>query len=173
MAESETKTRQFAKTLGISIGAIRALKFVMAVAIDELTELIIGAAIRVHKELGPGLLESIYRDCLQIELALAGLTVEVESRVPIFYHGHSIRDDLKVDLLIDGRIIVEIKAVERMHPVHQAQVITYLKLSGCPAGLLLNFNTTSLRNGLKRVDHPDVYAQKHLSKRSKPEVKTS
>jgi GxxExxY protein len=136
----------------------------MAIAIDELTEMIIGAAINVHRELGPGLLESIYRDCLQIELGLAGLNVEVERRVSIFYRGHPIRDDLKVDLLVDGRIIVEIKAVDRMHPVHQAQVITYLKLSGCPAGLLFNFNTTSLRSGLKRLDHPDIYAKKHPGK---------
>jgi GxxExxY protein len=136
----------------------------MAIAIDELTEMIIGAAINVHRELGPGLLESIYRDCLQIELGLAGLNVEVERRVSIFYRGHPIRDDLKVDLLVDGRIIVEIKAVDRMHPVYQAQVITYLKLSGCPAGLLFNFNTTSLRSGLKRLDHPDIYAKKHPGK---------
>jgi GxxExxY protein len=88
----------------------------MAIAIDELTEMIIGAAINVHRELGPGLLESIYRDCLQIELGLAGLNVEVERRVSIFYRGHPIRDDLKVDLLVDGRIIVEIKAVDRIAP---------------------------------------------------------
>jgi GxxExxY protein len=124
--------------------------------IDELTELVIGCAIAVHRALGPGLLESIYRDCLVIELTLAGVHVSVEYRVPIEYRGQRVRDDLKVDLLIDGRLVVEIKAVERLHPVHQAQVITYLKLSGCPAGLLLNFNASSLRAGHKRLDHPDV-----------------
>jgi GxxExxY protein len=137
-----------------------------ALTIDELTELVIGCAIAVHRALGPGLLESIYRDCLVIELTLAGLEVSVEYRVPIEYRGQRVRDDLKVDLLIDGRVIVEIKAVDRLHPLHQAQVITYLKLTGCPAGLLLNFNTPSLRAGLKRLDHPDVYAEKLAAKRA-------
>jgi GxxExxY protein len=137
-----------------------------ALTIDELTELVIGCAIAVHRALGPGLLESIYRDCLVIELTLAGLEVSVEYRVPIEYRGQRVRDDLKVDLLIDGRLIVEIKAVDRLHPLHQAQVITYLKLTGCPAGLLLNFNTPSLRAGLKRLDHPDVYAEKLAAKRA-------
>jgi GxxExxY protein len=101
-----------------------------------------------------------------IELMLAGLDVSVEYRVPIEYRGQRVRDDLKVDLLIDGRLIVEIKAVDRLHPVHQAQVITYLKLTGCPAGLLLNFNASSLRAGLKRLDHPEVYAEKLAAKRA-------
>jgi GxxExxY protein len=137
----------------------------MSLLIDELTELVIGCAIAVHTALGPGLLESIYRDCLLIELAARGIGVEVERRVPLVYLGHRIRDELKVDVLVDGRLIVEIKAVERLHPIHQAQVITYLKLAGCPAGLLLNFNVTSLRGGLRRLDHPDIYAQKHPGRR--------
>jgi hypothetical protein len=73
---------------------------------------------------------------------------------------------LKLDLLVDGRLVVEVKAADRLHPVHQAQVITYLKLTGCPAGLLLNFNATSLRAGLKRLDHPTIYAEKQAAKRS-------
>ena len=119
----------------------------MAIAIDQLTELIIAAAISVHKELGPGLLESIYRDCMQIELTDGGLNVEVERRVPIFYRGKPVRDDLKVDLLVDGQIIVEI--------------------SGCPAGLLFNFNSTSIRTGLRRLNHPKIHAQKRSSGDSK------
>ncbi len=130
-------------------------------AIDALSELVIGAAIAVHTALGPGLLESIYRDALVIELTALGISVTVEERVPVFYRGQRIRGDLKIDLLVDGRLIVEIKAVDRLHPVFQAQVITYLKLSGHPAGLLLNFNATTLRAGLKRLDHPDLYAAKH------------
>lgn len=134
--------------------------------IDDLTELVIGCAITVHTALGPGLLESIYQDCLVIELTLAGIQVCREHPVPIEYRGHRIPRPLKIDLLVDGRLVVEVKAVERLHPVHQAQVITYLKLTGCPAGLLLNFNATSLRAGLKRLDHPTVYAAKRAAKRS-------
>ena len=130
-------------------------------ALDALTELVIGAAIAVHTALGPGLLESIYRDALFIELTARGLTLKVEEHVPVFYRGQRIRGDLKIDLLVDGRLIVEIKAVDRLHPVFQAQVITYLKLTGHPAALLLNFNATTLRAGLKRLDHPDLYAAKH------------
>jgi GxxExxY protein len=136
---------------------------VVALAIDELTELVIGCAIAVLRVMGPGLLESVYRDCLVIELTIAGLRVSVEHRVPLEYRDQRIRDDLRIDLLVDGRLIVEIKAVDRLHPAHQAQVITYLKLSGCPAGLLLNFNASSLRAGLKRLDHPDIYAAKQAA----------
>ena len=134
--------------------------------IDELTELVIGCAIAVHAALGPGLLESIYRDCLFIELTLAGLQVSREHSVRIEYRGHRIHGDLRIDLLVDGRLVIEVKTLDRLHPVHQAQVITYLKLSGCPAGLLLNFNATSLRAGLKRLDHPTLYAEKLAAKRS-------
>jgi GxxExxY protein len=130
-------------------------------ALDTLTQLVIGAAIAVHTALGPGLLESIYRDALFIELTARGLTVKMEEHVPVFYRGQRIRGDLKIDLLVDGRLIVEIKAVDRLLPVFQAQVITYLKLTGHPAALLLNFNATTIRAGLKRLDHPDVYAAKH------------
>jgi len=119
----------------------------------------------VHSTLGPGLLESVYVECLVIDLRTSGLTVEIERRVPIVYRGEKIRTRLRVDLIVDGRLIVEIKAVERLHPVHQAQVITYLKLTGCPAGLLFNFNATSIRQGLKRLDHPDIYAMNHPGRR--------
>src|SRR6478672_13187810 len=108
--------------------------------IDDLSELVIGCAMAVHSELGPGLLESIYRDCLKIELVSKGLSVDVEKQVPVFYRGTRIRSDLRIDLLAAGRLVVEIKATDRLHAVHQAQVITYLKLTGCPAGLLINFN---------------------------------
>jgi GxxExxY protein len=128
--------------------------------IDDLTELVIGLAMRVHDALGPGLLESIYRDCLVLELLANDLQVDVEHRVPVFYRGERIRDELRIDILVNGRLIVEVKAIERLLPVHKAQVVTYLKLTGFPAGLLLNFNATSIRAGLHRLDHPDIYAQK-------------
>jgi len=132
--------------------------------IDELTETVIGCAITVHTTFGPGLLESVYRDCLVMELVANNLLVEVEKRVPIIYRDQRLRDDLRLDLLVDGRLIVEVKAVERLHPVHVAQVITYLKLTGCPAALLLNFNATTLTAGLKRLDHPDIYAEKQKAR---------
>ena len=115
---------------------------------------------KVHDALGPGLLESIYRDCLVLELVANDLQVEVEHRVPVFYREQRIRDDLKIDILVNERLVVEVKAVERLLPVHKAQVVTYLKLTAHPAGLLLNFNATSLRAGLHRLDHPDIYARK-------------
>ena len=129
--------------------------------LDSTTEKIIGAAIAVHQALGPGLIESVYRDCLVIELRSEHLHVESERIVPIQYRGQRVRADLYLDLLVEGSVVIEVKAVERLHPVHQAQVITYLKLTGFPAGLLLNFNATTLRAGLKRLDHPDLYLRKY------------
>lgn len=131
--------------------------------IDELTGRIIGAAVEVHTALGPGLLESVYHECLNIELKHFGLNVERDRHVPLHYRGQRINSQLKLDLIVESRVIVEVKAVEHFHPIHQAQVITYLKLTGCPAGLLFNFNTIALRAGLKRVDHPDLYVRKASS----------
>ncbi len=128
--------------------------------IEALTETIIGCAIEVHKTLGPGLLESVYRECLVLGLRGSRLGVEIERRLPFDYKGQRIRSKLIVDLLVEKCIIVELKAVECLHPVHKAQVITYLKLTGCPAGLLLNFNATTLLGGLRRLDHPERYAKK-------------
>ena len=128
--------------------------------LDPLTEKVIGCGIEVHRVLGPGLLESIYRDSLAIEIRRENLRVERDRRVALTYKGERIGGDLKLDLMVEGRVIVEVKAVERIHPVHLAQVITYLKLTGCPVGLLMNFNTTSLRAGLKRLVHPDLYVKK-------------
>jgi len=133
-------------------------------SIDELTEVVIGCAMAVHRALGLGLLESVYRDCLVIELQANGLAVEVEKFVSITYRDQRVRSELRIDILVDARFVVKVKAVERLHPVHQAQVITYLKLSGCPAGLLFNFNALNIRGGLKRVDRPDVYAQKRAQR---------
>ena len=128
--------------------------------LNALTEKVIGAAIEVHRILGPGLLESVYRECLAVELTTQGLTFKSEQRIPMEYKGHPIKGTLQIDLLIEDCLVVELKAVEVVHPVCLAQVITYLKLTGCPAGLLVNFNTTSLRSGLRRLDHPDLYVKK-------------
>jgi GxxExxY protein len=123
--------------------------------VDALTEKVIGSAIEVHRTLGPGLLEGVYRECLIIELAAAQLCIQRERRIPLQYKGQSLRGELRLDLLIEGCLVVELKAVDALHPVHLAQVITYLKLTGFPAGLLMNFNATSLRAGLRRLDHPN------------------
>lgn len=130
------------------------------IPIDELTHKIIGAAVEVHTNLGPGLLESVYQDCLTLELKLRQLRVERERHVPLNYKGERIDSQLKLDLLVEGRVIVEVNAVERIHPIHKAQVVTYLKLTGCPAGLLMNFNSIVLKSGLHRLDRPDLYIEK-------------
>ena len=129
-------------------------------AVDSIRERIIGCAIAVHRTLGPGLLESIYRECLAIELSVEGIQAERERRIRLQYRGQSVAGDLRLDLLVEGCVIVEVKAVEQLHPVHLAQVITYLKITGCTSGLLLNFNSTSLRSGLRRLVHPDLYVKK-------------
>ena len=136
--------------------------------VDALTERVIGCAVAVHAALGPGLLESIYRECLTIELRLAGMKVDVERRLPIDYKGHRVPDALKIDLLVEGALVLELKAVERLHPVFLAQAISYLKLSGCPAGLILNFHAQSLRAGLRRVNHPDRHRARKARDHDKP-----
>ena len=128
--------------------------------LDDLTEKIIGCAIEVHRVLGPGLLESVYQECMIIEMRRRGLRFESDRHVTIDYKGQRISGGLKLDLLVDGCVVVELKAVERLHSIHLAQVITHLKLTGCPAGLLMNFNSPTLRAGLKRLDHPDLYVKK-------------
>lgn len=128
--------------------------------VDPLRERIIGAAIAVHRKLGPRLLESVYRDCLVIELRANDLSVVRERRVDVNYRGHRIADGLTVDLLVEETVIIEVKAVERFHPVHLAQLITYLKLTGCPAGLLMNFNAPTLHAGLRRAVHPDLFVKR-------------
>ena len=133
--------------------------------LDSLSERVIGCAIAVHRSLGPGLLESIYRECLILELKAEKIRVEKERRVALTYRGEPIAGQLTLDLLVDERLVVELKAVEQIKSVHLAQVITYLKLTGHPAGLLLNFNATTLRAGLRRLHHPDVYMNRKLVER--------
>lgn len=128
--------------------------------VDTVTERVIGCAIEVHRTLGPGLLESVYHECLRIELATCHVKFETDRHVPLSYKGHRIHSELRLDLVVEESVVVELKSVERFHPVHVAQVITYLKLTGCQAGLLMNFNATTLPAGLKRVDHPDRYVKK-------------
>lgn len=119
--------------------------------LNRITEEIIGAAMAVHRELGPGLLESAYEACLVFELAELGLKVERQKSLPLEYRGIEVDCGYRIDILVDGRVIVEIKAVEKLQPIHKAQLLSYLKLSGCKVGLLMNFNVRVLKNGIKRL----------------------
>lgn len=118
---------------------------------NELSNIIIGCAIEVHKQLGPGLLESAYQECLFYELINAGLEVEKEKPMPIIYKDVKLNHGYRIDLLVNKRVVIEIKTVEYLTDVHTAQVLTYLKLGDYRLGLLLNFHVTTLKNGIKRV----------------------
>ncbi len=118
---------------------------------DPLTREIIGPAIAVHKELGPGLLESAYEACLAIELEERDLKFQRQLELPVIYRGRRVDCLYRLDFLVEDAVIVEIKAVERFDPIHQAQVLTYLRLSKRRVGLLLNFNTPYLKDGVKRM----------------------
>lgn len=116
-----------------------------------LTERVIGLAIDVHKELGPGLLKSAYETCLALELKQASIPFRRQAAIPVVYHGFGLHTGFRADLLISEDLIVEIKAVERLVPAHEAQLLTYLRMSGCQVGLLLNFNALRLKDGLRRL----------------------
>lgn len=118
---------------------------------DSLTHTIIGAAIQVHRRLGPGLLESVYHACLQYELARLGLKVQSELWLPIQYDELRIENAFRIDLLVEGEVVVELKALEEVKPIHKAQVLTYLKLAEKRRGLLINFNTVLLKDGVSRL----------------------
>jgi GxxExxY protein len=118
---------------------------------NQLTEVIIGAAMRVHTALGPGLLESAYEACLAYELAKAGLSVERQKKLPIVYGDLKLEEAYRIDLLVAGSVVVEIKAITRLEPIHEAQLLSYLRLSGHEVGLLLNFHVSHLREGIRRV----------------------
>ncbi len=118
---------------------------------NEITEIIIGCAIKVHKNLGPGLLESAYQECLFYELKKTGLKVEKEKPLPLIYEDVKLECGYRLDILVENQIIVEIKSVEWLNDIHLAQVLTYLKLFNTKIGLLINFNVLQLTKGLKRV----------------------
>lgn len=116
--------------------------------------MIIGAAIEVHKELGPGLLESVYEACLIKELNDRGLKVESQVNLPLLYKGKKLYKDFRIDLLVEDKVIVELKAISEIQPLHEVQLVTYLKLSGKRLGLLINFNVPTLVDGIRRkVNH--------------------
>lgn len=115
-----------------------------------LTEQILGCAVEVHKHLGPGLLESVYETAICIELTTSGLTFKRQIGVPLYYKGTLISEH-RPDLVVDDRVIVEVKSVERLDPVHTAQMLTYLRVAGLRTGLILNFNSAMLKHGIRRV----------------------
>jgi GxxExxY protein len=123
----------------------------MEIQTDPLARTIIGCAIDVHTALGPGLLESAYEECLARELEIHGVPFARQVRVPVAYKGVSLACGYRVDFLVDSRIVVELKAVARLEPVHRAQVLTYLKLLGVRQGLLMNFHAPRLTAGLKSL----------------------
>jgi GxxExxY protein len=118
---------------------------------NQLSNLVINRALKVHTALGAGLLESSYKECLFYELQQAGLKVEKEKPLPLIYETVKLECGYRVDLLVENKLIIEIKAVEALNDVYLAQVLTYLKLSGCKLGLLINFNVAHLKNGIRRV----------------------
>jgi GxxExxY protein len=120
------------------------------VADNDLSRQVIGLAIDVHRHLGPGLLESVYEECLCYELRHAAIPHTRQQRLPIRYKDHELEYCYQIDIVVDNELIVEIKSVEHITPVHEAQLLTYLRLSGIPVGLLLNFNTAVLKDGIRR-----------------------
>jgi GxxExxY protein len=120
-------------------------------AFNDLTGQILGAAIEVHRALGPGLFESIYTSCLHFELSARNLRYVAQRAVPIVYKGMTVDARYRIDLIVEDRIVVEVKSVEALSSVHESQLLTYLALTECPAGLLINFNVRRLMDGVKRM----------------------
>ena len=117
---------------------------------EQLSEAVIGAVIEVHRTLGPGLLESAYQQCLAHELTLRGIAFQLEVNLPVDYKGVHLDCGYRIDFVVEGKILLEIKSVDTLAPIHEAQLITYLKLSGKRVGLLINFNSSVIRNSIIR-----------------------
>jgi GxxExxY protein len=122
-----------------------------ALRVNEITGAIVNSAMKVHSLLGPGLLESAYQACLAHELRTRGLEVATEVPLPVVYEGHKLEVGYRIDLIVEHRVVVEVKSVEALHPIHQAQLLSYMRLSGIGVGLLINFNVLHLRDGIKRM----------------------
>jgi GxxExxY protein len=118
---------------------------------NEISKIVFECGLKVHKNLGPGLLESAYEECLFYELLKTGISLEKQKGLPLIYEEVRLDIGYRTDLIIENKLIVEVKAVESLNDIHMAQVLTYLKLSGCKLGLLINFNTLLFKNGVKRI----------------------
>jgi GxxExxY protein len=121
--------------------------------VNQLSNKIIGAAIEVHKALGPGLLESAYEECLCEELDLRGLSYERQKPLPVVYRRKKLDCGYRLDVVVENSVILELKSCEKIEPIHEAQLLTYLKLSGLHLGLILNFNVAMMKEGIKRIVH--------------------
>ena len=117
---------------------------------DPLTDSVIGLAIEVHRSLGPGLLESVYESCLSQELSGAGIGFQRQIAMPVLYKGTRLESGFRSDLIVEGKLLIEMKSVEKLTPLHEAQVLTYLRLGNLGKGLLINFNTRLLKDGIRR-----------------------
>ena len=124
----------------------------------ELTWKVLGSAIQVHRELGPGLLEGTYKACLLEQMRIDGLEAEVEVPIPLTYRGVTLASSYRADVVVEGKVLLELKAVERILPVHTVQLLTYLKLCNLPLGLLINFNVPRLKDGIHRFANTDRVA---------------
>ena len=118
--------------------------------LNEITKAIIGCAIEVHRNLGPGLLESAYEECLIFELMKKGLEIEKQKPVPVVYKDIKLDYGYRIDVLVENSVIIELKAIDAINPVHEAQILTYMRFANIPIGLLINFNITVLKDGLRR-----------------------
>lgn len=118
---------------------------------NEISKIIFDTALKVHKALGPGLLESAYEECLFYELSKAGLFVEKQKPLPLIYEEVKLEIGYRVDIIVENKVIIEVKSIDALNDVHLAQILTYLKLSGCKLGMLINFNVALIKNGIKRV----------------------
>jgi len=118
---------------------------------NEISKVIFNCALKVHRSLGPGLLESAYEECLFYELKKTNLRIEKQKPLPLIYEGVKLEIGYRVDIIIENKLIIEIKSVDALNDIHLAQVLTYLKLSNCKLGMLINFNVTLIKNGIRRV----------------------
>ena len=135
---------------GCRKGSPRRARRARRMEFDDLSRRVIGCAIEVHRELGPGLLESTYEQCLARELSLHGISFQLQHPQPVAYKGIRLDCGYRIDVLIEDELIIELKAVEEIKGIHEAQLLTYMKLAGIKTGLLINFNVTKLKNGIKR-----------------------
>ena len=120
-------------------------------AVNQITHAVIAAAMTVHSTLGPGLLESAYQACLAHEIRSRGIEVASEVPLPVVYQGKKLEVGYRIDPVVEGRVVIEVKSVETIHPIHEAQILSYMRLSGFSVGLLINFNVLHLRDGIKRM----------------------
>ena len=139
----------------------------MSMEFDDLSNRVLGCAIEVHRELGPGLLESTYEQCLAYELNQTGIVFKIQQPIPVAYKEIKLECGYRVDLFVDDRLIIELKSVEQLLKIHEAQLLTYLKLTQCPVGLLINFNVPILKQGVKRMLNTSSKSQSIETERNK------